>query len=96
MKKAIIISAWIIVIIVITSIVVSIINLRPAEFKTIVSYDADIKTMVEAPQYSKSKTTDSLPLLTNILKYEKTITVSSIIIVLIFVMLFYGAKRSKN
>lgn len=96
MKKAFIISACLITIIIIVSIIISVSNLKPVTFKSVVSYDKETNVMVEAPSYSATTSTNELDGLNNILKYEKTITVSTIFIVLIFVILFYGTKRSKG
>lgn len=96
-KKALILTAILIFIVIFVSVIISLINLKPLEFKSVVSYDTEIKTMVAAPVYNnRASVSSDLPLLTNMLKYEKTIMISSIILVIAFALLFYGAKRSKG
>ena len=98
-RKAFVISAILITIIVIVSIIISVMNLKPfepLEFKTVVSYDKDTYAIVDAPKYEARSSGDSLTSLTNLLKYEKTIMVSTIILVIIFMILFYGTKGSKG
>jgi hypothetical protein len=97
-KKALVVSATLITIIVIISIIISIINLKtakPAVFRSVVSYDSEVNTIVIAPQNSGTDN-NNIPLISNMLRYESTITISTVILVIIFLLLFYGTKRSKG
>lgn len=96
MKRAFIITACLITIIIIVSIIIAVSNLKPVTFKSVVRYDNETNVIVEAPSYSNSTSTSDLDGINNILKYEKTITFSTIFIVIIFAILFYGTKRSKG
>ena len=96
MKKAFIISAIFIVIIVVVSIIISINNLKPITFKRVVCYDEKLNIITEVPKHNTTTTNDDFQFFSNILKYEKTIMVSTIFLVLIFGILFYGTKRSKG
>lgn len=95
-KKAFIISACLLLIVIIISIIISVRNMKPLEFKSVVSYNNTAK-ITNAPKYeTRSSVNDDLPLLSNLIKYEKTIVFSTIFIGFIFVILFYGTKRSKG
>ena len=101
MKKAFVISAILIVIIIVISIIIAVINIKPATFKSVVSYDTNTAVLKEAPVYARTSNTYStnyngMDLIENLLKYDKIIMVSSMIIIIIFALLFYGAKRSKS
>ena len=97
MKKAFVISAILIVIIIVISIIIAVINIKPATFKSVVSYDTNTAVLKEAPVYARtSNSYNGMDLIENLLKYDKIIMVSSMIIIIIFALLFYGAKRSKS
>lgn len=96
-KKAFVVSAILITIIIIVSIIISVVNIKtakPAVFRSVVSYESEVNTIEIAPKTTESN--DNIPLLSNMLRYEKTIMVSSIILVIIFSLLFYGTKKSKG
>ena len=96
-KKAFVISAILITIIIIVSIIISIVNLKtasPAVFRSVVSYDSYVNTIEIAPQ--NTTTDNDIPLISNMLKYEATITFSTVIVVIIFLLLFMGTKKSKG
>ena len=100
MRKAFVLTACLIVVIVVISLIISITNLKPFSapvFKTVVTYSEETYTIVEAPKYeaSTSSKNDFAPI-TNLLKYEKTVMVSTLVLGLIFVILFYATKRSKG
>ena len=96
-RKAFIVSAILITIIIVVSIIISLINLKtaePAVFKSVVSYDSEVNTIKIAPK--SSETNNDIPLLSNMLKYEGTVVASTVILSIIFLILFYGTKRSKG
>ena len=100
MRKAFVLTACLIVVIVVISLIISITNLKPFSdpvFKTVVTYSEETNTIVEAPKYEATTSSkNDLTLITNLLKYEKTIMVSTLVLGLIFVILFYATKRSKG
>ena len=93
-RKAFAISAILIVIIVVVSIIISLINLKPVEFKSVVSYEPAV--MTAATSYVTSSGDRNMDFISSLLDHKKTIMVFSIIIIIIFTLLFYGAKRSKS
>ncbi len=96
-KKALIFSACLIIITIIVCIIISIVNMnKTVDFKSVVSYDSNINVITTAPTYEASSNDDDLAFLTNLLKYEKTIMISSLFFVLLFAFLFHGTKRSKS
>ena len=98
-RKAFVISAILIVIVIIVSIVisiVSIVNTKPVVFRTVVTYNAETNAIIESPHSRTAASSNDLPFLTGLLNHEKTIMISSLFAVLIFALLFYGAKRSKS
>lgn len=97
-KKVFVLAAILITIVVIISIIISIINLKPATFKSIVSYDSDVTVLKEAPvtRTSNNSISNSTTFIENLLNHEKTVMFFSIIIITVFVIIFYGAKRSKS
>lgn len=95
-KKFIVIAAIIIVIAVVAGIIISLINLKPLEFKTVVSYENDTVVMKVAPSNNtNTNNTTNNNFLTNILRHEKTVMAFSIIVIVLFALLFYEAKGSK-
>ena len=96
-KKVFVLAAILITIVVIISIIISIINLKPATFKSIVSYDSDVTVLKEAPvTRTNNSISNSTTFIENLLNHEKTVMFFSIIIITVFVIIFYGAKRSKS
>ena len=102
-KKAFVISAILVVIIVIVSIIISLINLKPLTYKTFVVYDSNMNIIQEVPVAASSQVTNydysinpGVSLINTLFKYEGIIMISSMIIIIIFSLLFYGAKRSKS
>ena len=96
-KKAFIIFACLIAVIVIASIIISLVNYKPVEFQCVVSYENETTTMLSAPLYANAyDATNDIPLLSSLIRHEKIIMVASIFIILIFALLFYGAKRSRG
>lgn len=96
-KKALIIFACLLTLIIVISIIISLVNLKPVEFQRVVVYEKETMAMKSTSMNaSVSDAADDIPLLSNLLEHEKTIMISSIFIVIIFALLFYGAKRSKS
>lgn len=95
LKKAIIISAILITIIIIVSIIMSVVNMKPVTFASVVSYDNDTPVMVEAPA-SKTASDNDVLFIESLLEHENSITLVSIIVITVFTILFYGAKRSRS
>ena len=95
LKKAIIISAILITIIIIVSIIISVVNMKPVTFASVVSYDNDTPVMVEAPANKTASDNDVL-FIESLLEHENSITLVSIIVITVFTILFYGAKRSRS
>lgn len=99
-RKLFVISAILIVITIIVCIiisVVSLINTKPVVFRPTVTYNAETNKILEAPE-TKIRTVDNgdIPVITSLLNHERMLMAGSIIVVLIFALLFYGAKRSKS
>lgn len=96
-KKAFTIAIVAIAILIIVSIIIAVTNLKPATFKRVVSYDAGINEIVEAPEYIRSSgNEEGLFSILNLLKYERTIMITTVILVIIFALFFYGTKKSKG
>lgn len=95
-KRAIIISAILIVIIIIVTIIVSVVNSKPTKFISIVSYDSEIPVMKEAVTTNTTAVDNEELFIETLLEHEKTVMFTSVIVVVIFTILFYGAKRSKS
>ncbi len=96
-KKAFIICACLIAVIVVASIIISLVNLKPVEFQCVVSYENETTTMISAPLYANvNDVSNDIPLLSSLIRHDRIIMVSSIFIILIFALLFYGAKRSRG
>ena len=95
-KRAIIISAILIVIIIIVTIIVSVVNSKPTKFISIVSYDSGIPVMKEAVTTNTTAVDNEELFIETLLEHEKTVMFTSVIVVVIFTILFYGAKRSKS
>ena len=95
-KKAFIISACLITIIVVVSIIISLANLKPKEFKSSILYDTKYNVIKEAKEVTTVNTNNGGTLIDNLLKYQRIINMSSIVIVVIFLFLFYGTKKSKG
>ena len=99
-RKLFVISAILIVITIIVCIiisVVSLINTKPVVFRPTVTYSAETNNIIEAPK-TPIRTGDSsdIPVITSLLNHERMLMAGSIIVVLIFALLFYGSKRSKS
>ena len=96
-KKTFIIAAILVSVVIIASIIIAVISLRPATFQSVVSYDSSINIIKEAPNYARaSANSGDFVLLITLLKYEKTIMISCVVLVILFFLLFYGAKKSKG
>lgn len=97
-KKAFILTAVLVAVLIIVCIIVAALNYKPVEFKSVVTYDSEINKMVAAPEYvaRTAYTNNNDSLFSSFLKYEKTIMISSIVLVIIFLLFFYGTKRSKG
>ena len=86
-----------IAVIVVASIIISLVNLKPVEFQCVVSYENETTTMISAPLYANvNDVSNDIPLLSSLIRHDRIIMVSSIFIILIFALLFYGAKRSRG
>ena len=96
-KKALIIFACLTAIIIVVSIIVSIVNSKPLEYQSVVAYDKNTMAMKPAPVYANvDDASDDIPLLSDLIRHDRLIMISSIFVVLLFALLFYGAKRSKS
>lgn len=96
-KKAIIIAFIAIIILIIVSFIISVVNLKPVTFKSVVTYDTNINVIKEAPSYPRTNgSSNNLAFITNIVKYEKTVMIFASVLVILFILLFYGTKRSKG
>lgn len=95
-KKAFFISAIILLVIIIICIIISV-NMKPLEFNSTVSYDNNNAMITTAPKYeTRGSTSSDIPLISNLINYEKTIVFSTIFIGLIFVILLNGTKKSRG
>ena len=96
-KKAFIVAAILVVIIVIVSIIISLVNLKPITYQSVVYYDSNLNIMKEAPVSASANNVDTgIPLVSAVLKYDKLLMVSSVIVIIILALLSYGSKRSKG
>ena len=96
-KKAFFISAIILLVIIIICVIISVANMKPLEFKSTVSYDNNNAMITAAPKHEpRGSTSSDIPLLSNLINYEKTIVFSTIFIGLIFVILLNGTKKSRG
>jgi hypothetical protein len=79
------------------SIFIAVANLKPVTYKSVVHYDESINMLADVPKNTTTGPSDSNSLpLTNLLKYEKTIMISTVVLIIIYLILFYGTKRSKG
>ena len=100
-RKAFVLTAFLIVVVIIVSIIISIVaivNTKPVVFRPLVTYEEGTTKIVEVSdnRSSRSDDDDDLSLISKLFKHEKTIMVGSLFVVIIFALLFYGAKRSKS
>ena len=99
-RKAFVISAILIVVVVIISIIVSIIaliNTKPPVFRPIVTYSEQSNARMEEPVKETKTVSENNPtFIESLLAHERIIMAGSIIVIIIFTLLFYGAKRSKS
>ena len=97
-KKALIIFASLTAIIIVVCIILSIVNSKPIEFQSVVSFEnGEVVMKSSSASASVSNVSNGdIPILSTLLNHEKAIMISSIFIILLFAVLFYGAKRSKS
>lgn len=95
-KKALIITIIAVVILVIVCVIISIVNLKPVSFQSSVAYDSSFN-MITAPSYERASGTDlGLFSILTLIKYEKTVMTTLIILVILFTIVFMGTQRSRG
>ena len=95
-RKALIITAVLITILIIVSIIIAITNLKPVTYQNVVSYEPKVSTISRSSSYYLYDDDNELSLLTNLIKYEREIMITAIVLAIIFILVFYGTKRSKG